>query len=239
MKVSGSPSPTGPTPTMVDVSSLTPAPWNPRLIKDVRFAQLCRSLAADPDFLWSRPVLANASGIVFAGNMRLRGSMHLGWVQVPTIIQDIPDQLAQERGLRDNNQFGEWVEDDLAAILYDLQQKGTDLDLLGFDEKEIDQLLASVGAGPTEEDAGDFTPPANPITNRGDLWILGEHRLLCGDATNEDDVRRLMDRQRAVLFATDPPYLVDYDGTNHPHKWNEPDKNKDWSEEYEDWDSRG
>lgn len=69
-------------------------------------------------------------------------------------------------------------------------------------------------------------PPRNPASRTGDLWILGDHRLLCGDSTSHDDVRRLMNGERAVLFATDPPYLVDYDGSNHPTR------NKDWSASY-------
>jgi DNA modification methylase len=82
-------------------------------------------------------------------------------------------------------------------------------------------------------------------TKTGQLWLIPSitnrfvtHRLLCGDCTVPDDVKRVMDGQRAVLFATDPPYLVEYDGTNHPHKWGSPDENKDWSELYIDptWD---
>ncbi len=97
-------------------------------------------------------------------------------------------------------------------------------------------------------DPGDQTDRAAELrekwqTARGQLWeipsltVEGEcHRLLCGDCTSTDDVTRLMDGQRAGLFSTDPPYLVDYDGTNHPHAWNKPDHNKDWSESYHDWD---
>ncbi len=69
-------------------------------------------------------------------------------------------------------------------------------------------------------------PPCNPASQTGDLWILGDHRLFCGDSTSAADVRRLMNGERAILFATDPPYVVDYDGSNHPTR------NKDWSQSY-------
>ena len=72
----------------------------------------------------------------------------------------------------------------------------------------------------------------NPVSRPGDLWLLGDHRLLCGDSTKADDVVRVMHNQKAILFASDPSYLVDYDGTNHPSKQGWPDKNKDWSESY-------
>src|SRR5262249_43225615 len=91
----------------------------------------------------------------------------------------------------------------------------------------------------------DFDTTPNPAQTRveyRDLWQLGDHRLLCGDSTNAEDVAKLMQTEKAVLFATDPPYLVDYDGTNHPSKWNDPPevkkaKNKDHSDTYHDWDS--
>ena len=72
----------------------------------------------------------------------------------------------------------------------------------------------------------------NPVSRPGDLWLLGDHRLLCGDSTKADDVVRVMHNQKAILFASDPPYLVDYDGTNHPSKQGDPDKNKDWGNSY-------
>lgn len=113
-------------------------------------------------------------------------------------------------------------------------------------QKTADELLRSTK--PPATDPGAQVDRIAELTAKwqtapGQLWLIPSqsseghtHRLLCGDSTNVDDVRRLMNGQRAVLFATDPPYLVDYDGNNHPHKWNEPDKNKDWSDEYQDWD---
>ena len=141
--------------TLVAVTSLTPAPWNPRSIKDPRFQNLCESLAADPDFLQLRPILATLDGTVFAGNMRLRAAQHLGWLEVPAILVDIPEQLAKERAMRDNAQWGEWEEDDLATLLQELKEQGSDLDLLGFDDRDLRNLLDRIGneGGLTDPDA--------------------------------------------------------------------------------------
>ncbi len=110
---------------------------------------------------------------------------------------------------------------------------------------------AGIVRAPTEplDDPGPQVERADELqakwgTALGQLWLINSqraprqtHRLICGDCTDIETVKRLMDGQRATLFATDPPYLVDYDGTNHPHKWNEPDGNKDWSGTYHDWDN--
>jgi len=124
---------------------LHPAPWNPRTIKDERFQNLVRSIQADPGFLWRRPILATADGTIYAGNMRYRAAQHLGMPTVPAIVEDVPDQLARERALRDNQQWGQWEDDDLAKLLDSLHQDGSDLDLLGFGERELQQLLDRFG----------------------------------------------------------------------------------------------
>lgn len=93
---------------LVPVKDLHPAEWNPRTIRDERFKNLCASLEADPEFLWRRPVLASADGVVMAGNMRLRAALHLKWAEIPAIVEDVPEGLAKERALRDNAQWGDW-----------------------------------------------------------------------------------------------------------------------------------
>src|SRR5438094_620939 len=110
----------------VPLGRLQPASWNPRKIKDERFQNLCRSIAADPEFLWRRPVLAVVDGTIYAGNMRYRAAQHLGMETIPAIIEDIPLQLAQERAMRDNAQWGEWEEDELANLLGELKANASD-----------------------------------------------------------------------------------------------------------------
>lgn len=142
-----------------------------------------------------------------------------------------------------------WRQDDYLALLQRLA--ADDALPITVDEQDLGDLLALFGSKPDIDSADDpgadldhaAELQAKWQTERGQLWLIPSasvpgqaHRLLCGDSTNLDDVTRLMNGQRAHLFATDPPYLVDYDGTNHPHAWNTPDYNKDWSGTYHDWD---
>lgn len=119
----------------------------------------------------------------------------------------------------------------------------------GFEKRTLNRMVAQfLEAASKANDPGAQLDRGEELRQQwgvepGQLWVIpsksakGEHRLLCGDSTSIDAVQRLMDGKRAALFATDPPYLVAYDGTNHPHKWNEEDKNKDWSATYQDWDA--
>lgn len=135
----------------------------------------------------------------------------------------------------------------LASILQDIRDFDEELlEVVGFSDADLEALLAELSAalggevndpGPRFDQAGELRQKWS--TAPGQLWQLGRHRLICGDCTEAAVVRQLMDGQRAVLFATDPPYLVDYDGTNHPQAWNkpQPSMNKDWSDQYHDWDN--
>ena len=194
----------------VPLAQLTPAPWNPRLIKDVRFQNLCRSIEADPGFLRLRPILAAADGTIYAGNMRYRAAQHLGMATIPAIIEDVPEQLAKERALRDNQQWGEWQEEELAELVFELRELGSDLDLLGFEPLDIERMLASVGVGDERLTDPDAVPdaPEEPVTKLGDLYLLGNHRVLCGDSTSAADVERVLDGRLAEMVWTDPPYGV-------------------------------
>ena len=132
--------------------------------------------------------------------------------------------------------LGGFDDSELKEFLEELQ----DFSGTGFEPYEGEQAVAEDNPGPLIDNAAELQKKWK--TERGQLWEIGPHQLLCGDCTSEEDVRRLMQGKRAGLFATDPPYLVAYDGTNHPHKWNDTEevkrrKNKDWHDKYTDVDN--
>jgi ParB-like chromosome segregation protein Spo0J len=127
----------------VPVDELHESADNPRQITDEALRDLMHSLEADPSMLWARPVIANPDGKAVCGNIRLRGAKRLGWQTVPTYVKEF-DSPAQEREwmLRDNNQYGQWVPDELQALVRRHQEEGADLALLGFPQQELRDLLS-------------------------------------------------------------------------------------------------
>ena len=197
--------------------------------------QVAKIAASMAKFGWTNPVLVGSDGEVIAGHGRILAAAELGLTEAPVIVLDhLTEEERQAYRISDNKltEIGAWDEALLAAELQSLAADDFDLSLTGFSDAELDQLLAlDVGGsettdGPSVPPVVVPEPPRNPASRTGDLWILGDHRLLCGDSTSASDVRRLMNGERAALFATDPPYLVDYDGSNHPTR------NKDWSPSY-------
>jgi len=196
------------------IARLRPYACNPRTHSDDQVAQIAASIV---EFGWSNPILAAGDGTVIAGHGRLEAARKLGLDTVPVIVLDHLTPAQRRAYVIADNKLAlnaGWNEEILAAELHALNGEGFDLPLLGFDEAELDRLLAPLGdepgAGEDEggEDAADETPepPRDPVSRPGDLWRLGGHRLLCGDATDAATVARLMAGDKAMLLFTSPPY---------------------------------
>lgn len=219
---------------MVPIEKLVANPRNPNRHPESQIALLAKIIRGQG---FRNPiVVSKRSGFVIKGHGRLAAARLLEMPAVPVDIQNYETEAAEWADMIADNRIAEIAEtdeDSLKTLLKELDGK-IDFDFTGFDSHSLDGLLERL---PTNEGEGtvDMSPPSNPITKPGDLYELGSHRLLCGDATSADDVRRVMNGERAILFATDPPYLVGYDGTNHPSA--RPKANTDWSETYgQTWD---
>jgi DNA modification methylase len=164
-------------------------------------------------------VLVDDAGVLIAGHGRVLAAKALGLAEVPAIrLGHLTEAQARAFRLADNQLAltSTWDESLLAAELRALHTDEFDLGLIGFDGATLDRLLgeaaADVPAAPGgDPDAPSLEPPATPVSRPGDLWMLGQHRLLCGDATSATDVARLLDCARPHLMTTDPPYGVNYD----------------------------
>lgn len=180
--------------------------------------QVAKIAASMAEFGWTVPCLVGDDGELIAGHGRVLAATQLGLTDAPVIVLGHLTE-AQRRAYRlaDNKltELGNWDEALLSAELQELLAEDYDVSLIGFDDSELDALLAGEG-GETDDtrEAEDVVPEPQdePISRPGDLWLLGNHRLLCGDATVSTDVDRLLDGTRADLCFCDPPYNVDYAG---------------------------
>jgi hypothetical protein len=197
----------------VKLSDIRPNPNNPRVIKDDKFKKLVKSIQDFPQMLELRPIVVNDEMIVLGGNMRLKALEHLG-IEETYIIKasDLTAKQEQEFIIKDNVGYGEWDWDQLA----------NEWDVEDLDEWGLDLPLDFVKELEAEED--DFEVPADGIETDivlGDLFEIGEHRLLCGDSTDSDAVAKLMNGEKADMVFTDPPYGIAYD---NEERWNGIDK---------------
>ena len=182
----------------MNINEIKPNPNNPRLIKDHKFKQLVKSIQDFPQMLELRPIVIDENNMVLGGNMRLKACIEAGLTDVPVIhANNLSEAQKKEFIVKDNVGYGEWDWDDLANN-WDAQEL-TDwgLDIPNFDVNNLE----------AEED--DFAVPDGGIETDivlGDLFEIGEHRLLCGDSTDSDQVAKLMNGQKANLSFTSPPY---------------------------------
>jgi DNA modification methylase len=222
------------------IDRLLPYAANARTHPDEQVAQIASSIA---EFGFNVPCLVDDRGVLIAGHGRIVAAKRLGLQQVPVIrLGHLTDAQARAFRLADNRIAlnAGWDDQLLSAELERLKEDGVDLASLGFAEDELDRLLNELngdGAAEGEDEVPD--PPAQAVTRPGDLWLLGPHRLLCGDATVASDVGRLLDGAHPHLMVTDPPYGVEYDpnwrvesgvsSTARPGKVNNDDR-ADWRE---------
>jgi DNA modification methylase len=196
----------------VNLSEIKSNPNNPRIIKDDKFHKLVESIKTFPRMLEIRPIVVNKDMVVLGGNMRLRACKEAGIKKVPVIFaDDLTEEQQREFIIKDNVGFGEWDWAMLANEWDTSELTEWGLDVPDFDTKELPEA--------TEDD---YEIPDEIQTDivLGDLFEIGEHRLLCGDSTNITDVEKLMNGKKADMVFTDPPYGYKYE-SNHQSKHKE------------------
>ncbi|MDG4575417.1 MAG: site-specific DNA-methyltransferase [Defluviicoccus sp.] len=206
---------------LMPIARLKPYANNARTHSDDQVARIAASLV---EFGFTSPLLIADDGTVIAGHGRLLAAQRLGLSDVPVIrLQHLTANQARAYRISDNQLAlaASWDEDALSAEIHALNGEAYDLGLLGFDDADIDRLLAPLDddAAPIGEGVDDGSldetpaPPPDPVSRPGDLWLLGEHRLLCGDATDPAAESQLMAGEQAALLFTSPPYAGQRDYT--------------------------
>jgi DNA modification methylase len=189
------------------IARLVEYPRNPRK-NDSAIDRMCSSIR---EFGFKIPCLVRSDGEVVDGHLRLKAARKLGIGEIPVILCDewTPAQVKAFRLMVNRSvTWADWDEELLALELQEIQESDFDLSLTGFDPGEIDNLLAL-----DDEQKANATPPLpeTPVSRPGDLWQLGQHRVLCGDATSGGAVARLMSERKPRLMVTDPPYGIELD----------------------------
>ena len=199
----------------INADRLNPAAYNPR--KDLKpgdkeYEKLKRSIS---EFGYVEPVIWNkATGNVVGGHQRLKVLLDLGQTEIDCVVVELDEQREKALNLALNRIQGEWDEDKLAAVMAELDASSFDVSFTGFDASEIDELMNRWYAKEAVQDAFDVDKETERIesegavTKRGDIWLLGNHRLMCGDSTSEADFMKLMDGGHAQCAVTSPPYGV-------------------------------
>jgi len=198
---------------MTPVAQLVPYAANARTHSEQQITQIAASIT---EFGFTNPILTGADNIIIAGHGRLLAAQKLGIDKVPVIVLEHLDEAQRRALVIADNKLAEnagWDEELLRVELAALDDLDFDLDLTGFSDEELENLLGNpdlaLGEAEGEDDIPE--PPEDPVSRPGDLWLLGNHRLLCGDATVATDVERVLGNVKPLLMVTDPPYGVEYD----------------------------
>ena len=199
----------------IKIADLVPASYNPRkALKpgDKEYEKIKRSIE---EFGYCEPVIVNSDMTIIGGHQRVTVLKDLGYSEIDCIVIDIDKTKERALNIALNKINGEWNKELLADLIAELQDSDFDVTFTGFDPPEIEQLMNSVHDKEIVEDEFDVEAQLQQptVTREGDLWLLGEHRLVCGDSTLPETYDLLMAGRKANLVVTDPPYNVDYEGS--------------------------
>ena len=212
------------------VGRLVPYARNARTHSDAQVAQIAASIA---EFGFNAPILVDSNAGIVAGHGRLLAARKLGLPEVPVVVLDHLSETQRRAYIIADNKLSEnagWDEKILAAELADLEHEGLDLRLVGFSDDELEALLANDGDGSEPEDEEPIPePPSQPITQPGDVWLIGNHRLICGDCRDFHVIEKVLEGTRANVVITSPPYATqrEYDSTSG-FKPVPPEEYSDW-----------
>lgn len=197
-----------------DPTLLVPNPRNPNQHSATQINLLARIIQSQG---WRAPItISKRSGFVVRGHGRLEAALALGLTEVPVDVQEYASEAEEYADLIADNRLAELSSIDNKLLADLLKDTGDCAAFTGFSAKEIDKLVSEAEclADSGTEDAFnvDIDGASEPITREGDIWVLGEHRLLCGDSTKLESAERLMGEEKADMCFTDPPYNVAYEG---------------------------
>lgn len=198
------------------IDDLNPAEYNPRKRLQPGDEEYERLKTSIETFGYVDPIIINADGTVIGGHQRLFVLRDLGYSEADVAVVDLSKADEKALNIALNKISGEWDDEKLAAIFADLDMEGYDLSLTGFSEDELSGLLTGTDADFVDMDKADEEVPEpadEPYSRSGDIWYLGNHRLVCGDSTDRATYDRLLDGESVQLVVTDPPYNVDYEGS--------------------------
>lgn len=194
----------------VKLTDLNPAPYNPNYMDKIQTKKLSNSIDT---WGYLDPIIVNKRNmVVIGGHQRLAKLLQKGVIEEDVVFVDLDQNNEKALNLALNKIRGQFDETKLESLIEDLQLEGFDVELTGFQETELEALFPEEKLPVIDDEYKPEEAEIEPKVEPGDIWILGRHRLLCGDATQDEDMQQLMNNQLADLIITDPPYNVDYTG---------------------------
>ena len=196
---------------LAEISTIKPYEINPRKLSEQAIEKVAMSLK---EYGFRQPIVVDKDMVIVAGHTRFRASKKLGLKQVPiSIIDNLSEEQINAYRIADNRtaEESEWDNELLKMEIKELEAKDFKLDLLGFNDEQLNNILFEEKQGLTDEDEVPEAPE-EPISKLGDIWKLGKHKLICGDSTKLETYEKLCGETKVDLYLTDPPYNVSYEG---------------------------